>query len=404
MCIKTILYTAAAVLSVIPAILINSPVSYLPFAFIAVTALVSACYMLILTRCYEVVMPSKAEKTFPRGTVFHYPIVVRNRSIFVFPQITVVFSIDNSEDLNLGSYTYDFVLAPKEDKSVFIPIDLQHIGRYTISIKELRIFGFLNLFSARIPVRWETGIQITPLRHDVSSYKIRIPRGAVVCDVFSRSKLNTDEYTDVKEYIPGDPIKTIHWKLSAHTSSYMSRIIRTDAVNGISIYLDFHVPASLSIEDAANLYDAVVESGYSIGVHALANTHCVELIYTHENIPQISVASDLETLEGVMRSLPDLSRREGASTPLLVSGHSLRSSSLDNVLIVTGNVTEELAAVLLSCRELGKYPVLFFIKSSCRSYLSRKEKASLSFLKKHGIPYYIIEVAEELAQHLGGTS
>lgn len=403
MTIKIILYIAAAILSIIPAVLINSPVSYLPFAFIAVTALISVCYVLVLTRCYEVAVPGKEAEAFPRGSVFHYPIIVKNRSFLVFPQITAAFSIRNSENLDLGSYTYDFILAPREEKHVSIPMELHHIGRYTIFIKELRIFGFLNFFSIRMPVRWEKEIQITPLRHDVSAYQIRVPRGAAVSDTFSRSKLNTDEYTDVREYVPGDPMKTIHWKLSAHTSSYMTRIIKTDAVNGISIYLDFHVPSGLPAEDAAGIYDAVVEGGYSIAAHALARAHCVELIYTHQNVPQISVPADSQALEETIRALPDLSSNEGESAVLLISRHSLRSSSLDNVLVVSGNLTEELAAVLLSCREQGKSPVLFFVKARCRPALTREQKAPLSFLEKHGIPYHIIEEAKELTQCLGGT-
>ncbi len=71
------------------------------------------------------------------------------------------------------------------------------------------------------------------------------------------------DYTGVREYALGDPMKRIHWKLSAHSSAYMTRVTESSRKNDLTVVLDL-VPAPLNREVLPYVYDSLVETALSL--------------------------------------------------------------------------------------------------------------------------------------------
>jgi uncharacterized protein (DUF58 family) len=79
----------------------------------------------------------------------------------------------------------------------------------------------------------------------------------------------------VREYRPGDPLNRIHWRASARTGHWQSRVFEPSCVAGVTILLDFHLEsyrghgaeasAELGVTTVASLANAVDLQGQQIG-------------------------------------------------------------------------------------------------------------------------------------------
>jgi uncharacterized protein (DUF58 family) len=69
------------------------------------------------------------------------------------------------------------------------------------------------------------------------------------------------DYTGVREYAFGDSMKRIHWKLSAHSSEYMTKITETCRKSDMTVVIDFAAP-KLRRDMVPGIYDCLVETAY----------------------------------------------------------------------------------------------------------------------------------------------
>ena len=95
--------------------------------------------------------------------------------------------------------------------SVEIPIDTLHSGLTVFDIRRIRTTSLVGLFSIYVPVRLRAAVLILPA--PVKPPRIvSLPRGVVL-----RPKRGGgfSEDHDMRQYRHGDPIRSVHWKLSA---------------------------------------------------------------------------------------------------------------------------------------------------------------------------------------------
>lgn len=113
---------------------------------------------------------------------------------------------------------HHFVCQIGTDYAVHLNTD--HCGTYKIEKISLRVYDMFGLIPIPKKVDLKGEIPVLPIQ--------RMPRIAVEANGFRAkilSKSNTpySEIYDVREYIMGDPIKNIHWKLSAKKDDVMVR-------------------------------------------------------------------------------------------------------------------------------------------------------------------------------------
>ena len=93
-----------------------------------------------------------------------------------------------------------------------IPVDTSHCGAYTYRITKVAIYDLLGFFHFRLKVMSNNELLVKP----VPSVPDIMPNmyGFKAKNLRKSNKSNTELY-DIREYEKGDPIKSIHWKISA---------------------------------------------------------------------------------------------------------------------------------------------------------------------------------------------
>jgi len=379
----------------IPAIIINTPLAYVPLAFLLILCVVSVLYTLLSACFLKLEAEAPGLRRYERETEAECKIAVINRGFFLLPQITLELCVESEQGFPPFITERRLMLRPRERQEIQMPVRFPHLGRYVIKVGRVRFHGLLGIFAFSIRPRWFSPVHVTPKLFDVRELSINTAHATFAVDFSAPRKISGGEYSDVRQYSAGDPIKNIHWKLSAHTSEYITRLFRTDAVSGVAIYTDFRYPAPLNKSSMADVNDCIVESAYSIAAQALERGYTVNLIYAHDNNPAGAVPRRFDELTLAAYSMPPVSTSERYPVELLVAEHSNHMAALDNIIVLTTTVSERLIGVLASCRQQGKFPVLCHIYSETDKLTADSELSE--FITGKGIEYRAISSAKALA-------
>ena len=109
-------------------------------------------------------------------------------------------------------------LLSQAETSDSIYIDTRHCGTYRLSAAKVRVYDLFGLFFVPKTLMIEGEVVVMPIPSipeaipDMSGFKAKGLR---------RSNQQNMEIYDIRDYVPGDPIKRIHWKLSAKKDSLM---------------------------------------------------------------------------------------------------------------------------------------------------------------------------------------
>lgn len=99
-----------------------------------------------------------------------------------------------------------------------------HYGVVKIELNKVKMYDYMSLFAIGLPFRYSNEVfvfpQDRPLTVDIRSLKSN--SGVRVENICMESKGRSQEsVNDPREYRPGDPMKRIHWKVSARIDKLM---------------------------------------------------------------------------------------------------------------------------------------------------------------------------------------
>lgn len=390
--------TLAVAVSALPAVFMNSIYGYLPVITVAIAIGVSLGYLFLLKRSllYEELSDlSNCE----RGTEIDFTVKIKNKFLLVFPKLEAYFYISDlfGEDDTVTNAV--ITLAPKEERSFDFSVRFEHIGTYNAGLKKLKIHDLFGLFSWTILNTKEYQIHVAPKVFDVAELQISNTAMTESQKMIVPTVIDGSDYAGVREYVWGDPIKTIHWKLSARTDTYMTKQFESYGTVGIDILLDFFSPP-YDTDLLMSIFDAVVETGLSIGSYAEENGMDYEIIYWNKKEEKKRFNSGhyadfVEMIDDMPKISTDQGRQRAAE---LLEEETNARYSQGNLALCTANVSEDLVNALVQTKNRRKNPLLFAIVPDALEGQERKQFLKpLRTLDQAKIPYYILSSAEELS-------
>lgn len=355
---KKILTALLLIICIVPGVLINSPGAYVPLAFLLLLGLVSFLYTVVSARFCKLEAEPPELMRYERGSTAHCKIALHNKGILILPCVSMTLAVESKQGLPPMVFENLLMLRPGERLVLELPVEFPHVGQYEIKIPKLRFSGFLGVLSWSVKPRWTAPVHVTPKLYEMPGLNLMTKQGVTSVDFNTPDKISGGEYSDVRLYTPGDPLKNVHWKLSAHSTDYITKLFKTDAVSGVSIYVDFRLPQGAVASLAADINDCAVECAYAAAARALELCYNVEFIYTRGNTPAVSRPKDIFELMTAVYSMPVVSPNERYPTPLLVSEYSGNIMSPDNIIIITAIADKRTADVMADLGRRGKRAIL----------------------------------------------
>lgn len=256
--VNVLLYLMAIAIGVVFALFLSASVGW-TFVYMLVCApIFSFGITLFLSRGSRVSIRSDVDRTMLyKGEYAALKIIVRNKSIFPVPAVKIkVSSAGGLVPENSGEY-YVVSVSPRSESVVEINYKAKVWGRFFIGAESAFMHDFMSFFRFRMSCLDAVNeVKIFP---DIPEIQGDSPllRSAAEAARFADDSEDTTESESVtgfsgmpgythREYVEGDPVRRINWKLSSKRDKYMVRLddeiesvkqnIVLDGVGGNDIY------------------------------------------------------------------------------------------------------------------------------------------------------------------------
>ena len=175
-----------------------------------------------------------------------------------------------------GDIELEMAASPMGSERLKINLTTNYSGSIRIKLDTLRFNDIIALVRYEIPIECSGSFCVLPdaekqSQDDIVSYEAGISEA----EESLSSGNDFAEVTDVREYIPGDRLKDIHWKLTAKTDSLMVKQRSNVSQSQIILVLD--------ITGDRTETEEVVRLGYSIARSFVDEKVPVKLLWWNED-------------------------------------------------------------------------------------------------------------------------
>jgi len=176
------------------------------------------------------------------GDIIFY-IGLHNTSIFPIPACTLSYEITSSFYPCEEKFICTIPAYSRQEFSFDIPVTLRKSGCYQVKLTQIEFYDYLHFFRFRKNISILKEIIIHPKRTDDIEFDAStFGEGFDEFEETEAKGLVSSNVSDVREYIPGDRLQRIHWKLSAKIDKWMVKENEQTSSNQFTILVELFLP------------------------------------------------------------------------------------------------------------------------------------------------------------------
>lgn len=198
---------------------------------------------------------------------------------------------------------------------------------------------------------------VLPQLFDVAPLKLS--SGEAGAETMARASEDVTNPAEVRTYQPGDPIKKIHWKLSARKREPLVRRFEDPVQPDALVLMDCSAPPrQADAEQEADLRDALLETAASVMVQAERAEHPARLPIFGLHPVELDKEMGLPILlENLART--DFSDTEPFAKVLMLETRRMRRVGC--AVIITARLDSQMVDVMISMRRMGPNVRLYLV-------------------------------------------
>ena len=245
-----------------------------------------------------------------KGEVIPVTIQVENPTVFPVSELKLCLSYKNAYSKQKYKKEFTVSVDQRTRTSVTCTLSSEYAGNLIITLKAVRVYDYLKIFSLKRKLNYEIKAAVLPYYYELmdGDYYNRRTR-LVESDYYSPHKSGDDpsEVFAIREYREGDRQQRIHWKLSQKQGQLMIKEF-SDPLNCSVLLL-----VNLCIPDKINdLYymDALLECTLSLSYTLLLRGQLHYLAWydvKHGGCRRIRVEREkdlYEAVDGLLQAMP----------------------------------------------------------------------------------------------------
>lgn len=226
--------------------------------------------------------------------------VTNKRPLLAANSVMIDMNIHNSMFDTEENYQLKCILS--HDKNQFkMDIPAEQCGKLTFSCTGIFVSDLLNLIKRRIKVFEPAYTVVYPKPVSLELEMSENTEGHTVDGRIIQNKKGSDssEMYDIREYVPGDDVRAIHWKLSSKTDELILRQASNPAHYDVAVLPDFgldRLKTEVSLEEMGMAVDICAQIAEKF---ILNHTFFCMLIPTRLGLESVEVrsVSDLERMK-----------------------------------------------------------------------------------------------------------
>jgi len=284
-----------------------------------------------------------------KGEEIIYTIKLINPSILMFAPFYLHFKASEQLFQEL-KYEDKHQIIIGEQRRVVIKKALKcsYRGTYSIGVDKIIIRDFLNFFQFSYTVDEQHKILVYPKMRELKSNLLKNVVNESSESIVSNNAQNESVFTDIREYVPGDSLNRIHWKLTAKAGKWLTKDFSGQMTNKSKVFLDtYHL--GLPEEDKIIFEDYLVEGCVSIMHFLLENRIHAELYYEHFGIKHYEGFSQNE-FPKIYDALARVSFYQEQKFIQMLETILQFEHDTCHIIVLTQQLTIELASVLVKLK------------------------------------------------------
>lgn len=205
-----------------------------------------------------------------KDTETQYKITVRNKSVFPYPNSIITVEYKNIFGDNVQEFKVSVPIPSRNTQCITFGLSSNFCGRLSVKIKNIRIYDYIKLFSAKVRCRCQCSTAILPQTFPVKGTANNTAIMSNEGDVFSKYHSGDDpsEIFDLKNYVPGDKINRIHWNLTMKQDELITKHYSQPVESSILIAVDM---PEVSGKNILRHIDAAAETAASLSNFFIEN-------------------------------------------------------------------------------------------------------------------------------------
>lgn len=355
-----IVYIIVLVLSLAPAVMVNGPAGYLPVLLLLFYGILSSLQLVLVRNRLDIDVSDVSGSRF-RGSASAFVIRLANRSILPISNIRGVFYIRGTLGEDEHTYPIYLTMSPKEERSFEIETDFAHIGVFEAGLEEVIVFDLLGILKAVCPIGSASHVEILPIQYYLDSMPVSDRTQYESNRSVTSSALNGYDYSGVREYAFGDPMKMIQWKLSAHTSTLVTKQMETYSNVGLTTVLDFRVPPYQDEEMRLSMLDGVVEAGAAVGAYARRQGLDYDMMFFGERGKRREFPFCSEDFAPFLDEIHIKDGEQSTGFVRILREDCAQVHAQTNVVLCTAWLDDAVVSAMIYLKQCGKNPLLIVL-------------------------------------------
>lgn len=265
-------YLSAVTVSFLYMLFLDEESGVIIFAAMLLVPLISLILTMIARSGIQLKITSSAEQ-ISKGEEIILTISVTKKTVIPAPFIDLVLLVPASFNENTVIDTYRIAMSINKNTEIRIPMCGIISGRYYVGLHRATISDYLSIFRFNIN---EASMTICPVdiipnvssENDCSDVFSELTAHVSYSDedeaTSSVYTVNASPGYEHREYVPGDPLKRVNWKLSSKRGAMMIRLDEAPAIVRPVIILDYLLKARPDIKEVLLEYERCCEAMLSL--------------------------------------------------------------------------------------------------------------------------------------------
>ena len=228
-----IILIALWILSLVGISYFGGPVSYGFFAAVTLVPIVSLIYLFFVFLRFKIYQRLEGRNVVA-NTASDFYIALQNEDFFTFSGIRILFYSSFSSISGIDD-SIEYELIPHTGVKKDTKLLCKYRGEYEVGVKSIVIQDFFRLFHFTYRNREPFRVRVLPKVVQLNNVRALDPAYLNTMDAYKNAS-SLDAV--VRDYMPGDDIRSIHWKASAREGKLLVRNTIGEEINGIGIIMD----------------------------------------------------------------------------------------------------------------------------------------------------------------------
>lgn len=196
-----------------------------------------------------------------KGEEFQVHFTVHNDSIFPLVNVNLNLNFANTFYGNTGSHMLNIPVRAKKDTDIIYPIVMEYCGRFQIEVTELVLIDVLGVCEIKLPVNETAECLVFPKGAERNKEAGQIYLRGVTEAMESKEKgYDFSDISGIREYIPGDKLQNIHWKLSVKKDELMVKERVSVSAQQLNVLVDTANNKDMCAEGTLELADSITKA------------------------------------------------------------------------------------------------------------------------------------------------